>query len=197
MSRWLQETGGDRGESYDERFRQLAASGADVHGEADCVSRLLPSGAVLDAGCGTGRVAIELARRGYDVVGTDSDASMLAVARDRAPDLTWRLQDLVDLDDEQAYDLVVTAGNVMVFVSEGTGPAVVAAMARALRPGALLVSGWQTEHAADNGRPTLPVTDYDAWATTAGLERVARWATWDSEPWQPTSGWCVAVDRAP
>ncbi len=168
-----------------------------MHGEADCVSGLLPSGAVLDAGCGTGRVAIELARRGYSVVGTDSDDSMLQVARERAPKLTWRLQDLVALNDDAAYDLVVAAGNVMVYIAEGAGPAVVAAMARALRPGALLVSGWQTEHALDNGRPTLPVADYDAWTAAAGLEPVARWATWDGEPWELTSGWCVAVDRRP
>jgi len=120
---------------------------------------------------------------------------MLQVAQERAPALTWRLADLVALTDESAYDLVVAAGNVMVYIAEGTGPAVVAAMARALRPGALLVSGWQTEHAVDNGRPTLPVADYDAWTVAAGLTPVARWATWDGEPWLPTSGWCVAVDR--
>ena len=35
---------------------------------------------VLDAWCGTGRVAVELARRGVRVVGVDVDASMLATA---------------------------------------------------------------------------------------------------------------------
>jgi SAM-dependent methyltransferase len=34
VSRWLEETGGTRGTSYDEAFDELAASGVDVHGEA-------------------------------------------------------------------------------------------------------------------------------------------------------------------
>ena len=47
--------------SYAERFRRLAASGADVHGEAAFAASLVPAPArVLDAGCGTGRVAVRL-----------------------------------------------------------------------------------------------------------------------------------------
>lgn len=190
MSRWLQETGGDRGASYDQAFRELAASGMDVHGEAAYVAALVPPGArVLDAGCGTGRVGIELARRGYDVVGVDSDASMLQVARSTAPQLPWHLRDLTDLGEESAYDLVVAAGNVMVFVAPGTGPEVVRRMARALRPGGLLVSGWRTDE--------LPVADYDRWAAEAGLVPVARHATWQGDPPVDDADWCVAVDRRP
>ncbi|MDQ1398226.1 MAG: hypothetical protein QOK20_158, partial [Acidimicrobiaceae bacterium] len=51
------------GESYQRRFDELASGGQDVHGEAAFVMALTPA-TVLDAGCGTGRVAIELARRG-------------------------------------------------------------------------------------------------------------------------------------
>ena len=187
MSRWLQETGGDRGESYDERFRALAASGMDVHGEAAYVAALVPPGSrVLDAGCGTGRVGVELARRGYDVVGVDSDASMLAVARRADPSLEWRLEDLAALTDTSSYDLVVAAGNVMIFLEPGTGPAVVARLAGALRPGGLLVSGWRTDE--------LAVAEYDGWAAAAGLEPVARHATWQGAALTDDADWCVAVD---
>ena len=55
---------------YDERWRRMEAAGVNPHGEADFVFSYGPR-SVLDAGCGTGRVAIELARRGLDVVGTD------------------------------------------------------------------------------------------------------------------------------
>jgi SAM-dependent methyltransferase len=188
MSRWLDETGGSRGASYDQAFRDLAASGVDVHGEAAYVAALVPPGSrVLDAGCGTGRVAIELAARGYDVAGVDSDASMLDVARAAAPGLPWQLLDLVDLAEEAAYDLVVAAGNVMIFLAPGTGPQVVRRLAAALRPGGLLVSGWRT---AD-----LPVEEYDAWCAAAGLAPVARHATWQGAALEPASDWCVAVDR--
>ena len=42
--------------------------------------RVLPGGAVLDAGCGTGRYAIELARRGYIVSGVDLSPDLIARA---------------------------------------------------------------------------------------------------------------------
>lgn len=42
------------------------------------------SGPVLELGCGTGRVALPLARAGIDVVGIDRSAPMLARARRRA-----------------------------------------------------------------------------------------------------------------
>jgi 2-polyprenyl-3-methyl-5-hydroxy-6-metoxy-1,4-benzoquinol methylase len=188
MSRWLQETGGTRGTSYDQAFRDLAASGVDVHGEAAYVAALVPPGSrVLDAGCGTGRVAIELARRGYEVTGVDSDASMLDVARAAAPELPWELQDLARYEGDGSYDLVVAAGNVMIFLAPGTGPRVVQRLTAALRPQGLLVSGWRTDE--------LAVADYDTWCAGAGLEPVVRHATWQGAPLEDGSDWCVAVDR--
>ena len=47
------------GDEYQRRFDALATAGKDVHGEAAFVMAMEP-GSVLDAGCGTGRVAIEL-----------------------------------------------------------------------------------------------------------------------------------------
>lgn len=56
----------------------MAATGADVHGEATFVRAYAPA-SVLDAGCGTGRVAIELARHGIEVVGVDVDAAAVGL----------------------------------------------------------------------------------------------------------------------
>jgi SAM-dependent methyltransferase len=189
MSRWLEETGGTTGAAYEQRFRDLAAAGANVHGEADAVARLRPGGRVLDAGCGTGRVARELARRGHEVVGVDSDASMLEVARAQAPDLRWVDADLAALALPDRFDAVVMAGNVVVFVAPGTEQQVVDRCAAHLVPGGLLVSGWRTDR--------LPRAGYDALAAAAGLEPVERWSTWDGDPWTDGAGWCVAVDRRP
>jgi SAM-dependent methyltransferase len=189
MTRWLDETGGTRGADYDAAFRALAASGADVHGEAAYVDALLPGPSrVLDAGCGTGRVAVELARRGHDVVGVDNDASMLDVARSH-PGPRWVEADLAGLALPDRVDLVVAAGNVMVFLAPGTEARVVERLAAHLVPGGLLVSGWRTDR--------LGVREYDGWVRAAGLEPVARHATWDGAPWTEQADWCVAVDRAP
>ena len=40
---------------------------------------------ILDAGCGTGALAFELARRGCDVVGVDVSPTLVGLARERAP----------------------------------------------------------------------------------------------------------------
>lgn len=187
MSRWLSETGGTSGADYAARFAALAASGKDVHGEAAYVDALLsPGSRVLDAGCGTGRVAIELARRGHAVTGVDNDVSMLAEAR-KDHGVTWVEADLATLDLDERFDLVVSAGNVMVFLAPGTEQQVVDRLAAHLVPGGLLVSGWRTD------RMALPT--YEALVTA--LEPVARHATWDGEPWRDDAGWCVAVDLRP
>ena len=189
MSRWLQETGGARGASYDEAFRELAASGVDVHGEAAFVAGLVGPGArVLDAGCGTGRVAAELARRGHDVAGVDNDPSMLEVAR-RTAGVRWYDADLAVLDLPERFDLVVAAGNVVVFLAQGTEQEVLRRLAAHLVPGGLLVSGWRTDR--------LQPSAYDGLAAGAGLEPVERWSTWDRQAWRDGADWCVAVHRRP
>src|SRR6202051_5218706 len=86
-TRW-RERGVPRAGDYDARWDSLAAQGHNVHGEADLVEILLrESGAsrVLDAGCGTGRVAIELARRGFSVVGGDSTPTRRAGGQTQVP----------------------------------------------------------------------------------------------------------------
>jgi 2-polyprenyl-3-methyl-5-hydroxy-6-metoxy-1,4-benzoquinol methylase len=70
-NRWLKERSVS-GDVYDATYERRAAAGEDVHGEANFVERFAPR-SVLDAGCGTGRVGRELARRGLDVVGVDID----------------------------------------------------------------------------------------------------------------------------
>ncbi|MGW1910225.1 class I SAM-dependent methyltransferase [Streptomyces sp. NPDC002076] len=141
-------TGGTSGQDYAARFAALARSGKDMHGEARFCASLVPAGArVLDAGCGTGRVMIRLARLGYECVGVDLDASMLAVARKQAPELPWFQADLAEfapaaLGVAADFDLVVAAGNIFPLLAAGTETTVVERLAAALRPGGLLVAGF-------------------------------------------------------
>ncbi|MFF7340195.1 class I SAM-dependent methyltransferase [Streptomyces sp. NPDC008163] len=195
MNRWTELTGDTSGEDYAARFAALARSGKDMHGEARFCAALVPAGArVLDAGCGTGRVAIRLAELGYDCTGVDVDASMLAVARKQAPGLPWYRTDLAELSVEPEYDLVVAAGNVMALLAPGTEAAVVARLAGALRPGGLLVAGFGLDAAHLPVPPGLTLTEYDAHCAAAGLTPVDRFATWDAAPYDD-GGYAVSVHR--
>lgn len=190
VDRW-QESDVPRGADYDRRFEDLAATGMDMHGEASLVASYAPT-SVLDAGCGTGRVAIELGRRGFEVVGVDIDEAMLDAARAKAPDLTWVCGDLADpgLDfDGKTFDLVVMAGNVLIFVPVGAEGRVIENAARWLRPGGHLVTGYSI-------RPdTLGPRHHDTLAAESGLVLEARWSTWDGRPFAHGDRYAVAVHR--
>lgn len=175
------------GDEYQARFDALAASGADVHGEAAFVRAYDPA-SVLDAGCGTGRVAVELARHGIEVVGTDRDASMLATARRLAPAVAFVESDLTALHLGRTFDVVVMAGNVPLFTPPGTEAALVAGVARHVAPAGLLVAGFSL------GRG-YPIEAYDADADATGLELAERFATWDRRPWTPAAEYAVSVHR--
>ena len=179
MSRWTERDDVARGHEYDARWRALADAGESIHGEADLISTLLDGHAgasVLDAGCGTGRVGIELARRGFDVVGVDLDPGMLDTAKEKAPEVDWILGDLVDVELDREFDLIAMPGNVMIFVAPGTEGGVLSNLVRHLRPSAFLVAGFQL------GSGKLSLSEYDMLAAASGLSLVNRWSTWDRVP---------------
>ena len=177
----------DRGQDYDRRFAEIAASGVDMHGEATFVEALGVR-SVLDAGCGTGRVGIELARRGLEVIGVDADPGMLDVARSKAPELEWLEADLSALDlAGRRFDAVVMAGNVMIFVAPGTEGAVLKRSAAHLRTGGLVVAGFQLVPGG------LTLEHYDDLAAAAGLILAERFATWDRGPFVAGGNYAVSV----
>ena len=191
-TRW-QRTEAPRGDDYDARWRSMEAAGHNIHGEADLVEALLADSggsSVLDAGCGTGRVGIELARRGVRVTGVDADGEMLAVARAKAPDIDWYEADLSDPDGlpDGSFDIVLLAGNVMIFLDPGTEDQVLTNLVGRLAPGGLLISGFSL-------RPEqLSYEDYDDLASSSGLAPVARWATWERQPFAD-GDYAVSVHR--
>ena len=172
---------------YDERWRRMVERGDNPHGEADLVASYAPA-AVLDAGCGTGRIAIELDRRGIAVLGVDADPDMIAAASARAPELDWRLADLAGLELPDRFDVVLLAGNVVPYVAAPDRAAAVANCARHLGPGGRLVAGF----ALRAGWPTL--ADYDGWCAATGLSLAERFATWDRAPYEG-GPYAVSVHR--
>ncbi|MFJ5543375.1 class I SAM-dependent methyltransferase [Micromonospora chalcea] len=195
-TRWVTDTKPGHSQWYVDRFRQLAAEGADLSGEARLLDALVPPGArVLDAGCGTGRVAAALAARGHDVVGVDADPTLVEAARADHPGPRFLVADLAELDlaaqgEPEPFDAAVLAGNVMVFVAPGTERDVLARVAAHVRPDGLVVVGFAT----DRG---YPVADLDADAVAAGLRPEHRFATWDLRPWRDDADFAVSVLRRP
>lgn len=67
---------------------------------------------VLDLGCGTGKMTLELSSRGYDMTGIDYSPDMLDVARDAAEeqgaDVLWLCQDMREFELYGTVDLTVS-----------------------------------------------------------------------------------------
>jgi 2-polyprenyl-3-methyl-5-hydroxy-6-metoxy-1,4-benzoquinol methylase len=174
------------GEDYQRRIEERLA-GEDPHGEVRFVERYAPK-SVLDAGCGTGRVAIELARRGYEVVGADVSESMLATARRLDTTVCWVCGDLAELALGRVFDVVVMAGNVPLYTEPGTTAAVVAGCARHVAADGVLITGFQLGQRYD-------LATYDAETAAVGLCPVERYATWDRDPFADDSDYAVSVHR--
>jgi len=205
QTRWARLTGGASGSDYAARFEALAATGRDMHGEASfCASLVPPPARILDAGCGTGRVAIRLHDLGYRCLGVDADESMLAVAMRATvagsrPD--WVLADLSTLDLDQhgipgGFELCVAAGNVIPLLAEGTLGRTVWALTAVLRPGGLLVTGFGLNSAHLPGScPVTTLAAYEDACAVAGLEPLARHSTWQGTAFTEDDGYAVSVHR--
>jgi SAM-dependent methyltransferase len=67
-----------------------------------------PPARTIDLGCGEGRLARDLAERGYDVAAVDASPSMVAAAREAAPEMEVHLEDAASLPlPDASFDLVL------------------------------------------------------------------------------------------
>ncbi|MBI1417143.1 MAG: magnesium protoporphyrin IX methyltransferase [Limimaricola sp.] len=74
---------------------------------------------VLDAGCGTGAMAVELAARGADVVAVDISPALITIAEQRMPErltgrITWRAGDMLD-PAHGAFDHIVAMDSMIYY----------------------------------------------------------------------------------
>ncbi len=120
------------------------ALGEPLAAKAIALLGLAPRSDVLDLGCGPGRVAIPLARRGLRVLGIDAQPGYLARARAWAErervEVDLRLGDMAALELERAFDAVVCAFTSFGYFAERRQDLRVLERAhRALRPGGRLL----------------------------------------------------------
>lgn len=189
--RWFTDTPDGHSQWYVERFRSLAAEGADLSGEARLVDAIVPPDSrILDAGCGPGRIAGALHERGHEVVGVDVDPVLIEAAQADHPGPRYEVADLATLDlGGTRFDAIVMAGNVMVFVAEGTEGRVLQRLAAHLRPAGKLLVGFRL----DRG---YGIEDLDRDARAAGLRPTQSFATWDLEPFDDEADFAVSLFTA-
>lgn len=108
--------------------------------DADRIEKLLelPKGArVLDAPCGFGRVALELARRGYQAAGIDIAAPYIEEAQGRARELgvaaEFQVGDVRQLPWRNAFDAVFCTGNSFAYFDDAGNESFLHSAADALR----------------------------------------------------------------
>lgn len=184
---------------YESKWERLEAQGKSIHGEANFLCRLLdpaPGQLVMDAGCGSGRVGLELARRGFSVVGVDNDPDMLALARPKTENdpvlsqsVRWELADLSTFSAAEAFDMIALAGNVLVFAKPEARKPAVANLSAHLKPGGLFVAGSESA-------PGYDFEVHGRWCEEVGLEPVSAFSTWDEDPYDG-GRYSVSVFRRP
>ncbi|HPU40010.1 MAG TPA: class I SAM-dependent methyltransferase [Microthrixaceae bacterium] len=193
-NRWIALTEQNPGHSawYVEPRRSMAAAGDDLGGEARRIDAMAPRSArVLDAGCGPGRVAAQLADAGHEVVGVDIDPVLIDAAQHDHPGLTWLVADLAELDLPSAgiaegFDVIVCAGNVLTFLDPATRRPVLARLAAHLRDGGRIVAGFGSGRDYDFGEFLDDVRE-------TGLKPDVLFSTWTMRPFTPESDFLVAV----
>ena len=184
---------------YAHRFTDIAARGEDVDGEARFVDAMASRGAaVLDAGCGTGRIAARLVRLGHRAEGIDVDPVLIDAGREQHPEVPLAVADLALATPESlsgagllaAYDLIVCAGNVMLFVGEGTEQRIVTNLAGLLVPGGRVAFGFLTGRGFSHDQ-------LDEYAAATGLRREHRFADWEMRSFHNDADWAVSVYARP
>jgi SAM-dependent methyltransferase len=126
------------------------------------------SGPVLELGCGTGRVALHLARRGHEVIGLDSEPELLSALEERGADLPLEAvtADARAFELEESASLVLAPTHLLQLLP-GSAERVdcLRSVAAALRPGGLLAAAIiESMPEPDGAPPPLPdVREVDGW----------------------------------
>ncbi|WOC11338.1 class I SAM-dependent methyltransferase [Gordonia sp. MP11Mi] len=192
--RWITDTDPGHSEWYVQRFRAMAADGADLFGEPRLIDAMVSrSSRILDAGCGPGRVGGYLQSVGHDVVGVDVDPVLIEAAITDYPGPDWQVHDLATLDlrmddhSRREFDAIVCAGNVLAFVAPDTEALVLSRLADHLADGGFIAVGFHTAK--------LPIGTFDAALAETDLRLDLRLSTWDVRPWHDDADFAVSILR--
>jgi 2-polyprenyl-3-methyl-5-hydroxy-6-metoxy-1,4-benzoquinol methylase len=143
MAQWYEELFKDYAESYD---KEVYTQGTVQ--ETDFIESELgfdKSKRILDIGCGTGRHAIELAKRGYSVTGVDLSESQLNRAKQKAEDakvkVDFQIADARKLDFKNEFEAVIMIceGAFSLMETDEMNFAILENAAKALKDGGMII----------------------------------------------------------
>jgi SAM-dependent methyltransferase len=121
---------------------------------------VLPGAALLDAGCGTGKYSIELARRGYLVHGIDASPELVDVARrsigDRPGSVSFVVGDILTMPAGR-YDAILCRGVLNDIINEADRQAVFDRFVEVLQPNGVLILDVREWHASAERKAREPV----------------------------------------
>jgi cyclopropane fatty-acyl-phospholipid synthase-like methyltransferase len=167
---------------------------AQTTSQVDSIERLLelePGDTILDVPCGEGRIARQLASRGYLVTGVDRSPELLDLAAKAAAaaglDIRWEQRDMRDLPWDGTFDAVVCWWGSFGYFDEAANASFLEALARVLKPGGRLVL---ENHVVET---VLPHFQARSW------EEAGKGFTLTENRWDHTTGriegtWTLIVD---
>lgn len=127
-------------------FWRAAVSDEQTRAEADFIEkqlRLTGSGKVLDVPCGNGRLAIELARRGFELTGVDISTEFVDEAKRNSlaasVDVDWQERDMRNLPWTNEFDGAFCFGNSFGYLDDDENAEFLQAVSRSLKSGARFV----------------------------------------------------------
>ena len=157
-----------------------AGFGDTARGAARTLASILarkdvPRGLVVDLGCGSGILAAEISRAGHDVLGIDLSASMIRIARARAPNARFRVGSFRDAPIPLCA-AVVACGEIFSYVFDGSVDLerLFRRVARALVPGGVFLFDVAAPGRVPGTGPLRLHREGDGWAILVTLSTDAR-----------------------
>jgi len=127
-------------------FWRAAINDEQTRAEADFIQkqlRLTASARVLDVPCGNGRLALELARRGFELTGVDISAEFMDEAKRNSSaagvDIDWHERDMRNLPWTNEFDGAFCFGNSFGYLEDNENSEFLQAVSRSLKTGARFV----------------------------------------------------------
>jgi SAM-dependent methyltransferase len=203
-------------EAYDSDMGRSADAMDDVPFYVELAREAAAKGeAVLELGCGTGRVTIPIAQAGVEVVGLDNAPAMLQVARRKAAiagvNIRWLTADMRSFSLEQRFGLVIIPfRSFLHLLTDADQEACLSRIFEHLLPDGRLALNFFVQKLAARGRTPIisriykeiqvryvSQSEMESLLARAGFQTEALYGWFDKRPFTDNSGEMVWLARKP